>query len=486
MTGTSSSDQPRTRTAGEDTDFLRVLGNREALALGFGAMIGFGWVVLTGDWLRSAGSAGAVLAFGVGGVVMALVGLVYAELVSAMPRAGGEHNYVLRALGGRWALVGSWAIVGGYISVAAFEAVALPRTLAYLLPWVDSVPLWTVAGAEVYLPWILIGGGAAVGLTWINVRGIKPASLLQTFAVLFLLGILVLLLLGSAVGGERGHLEPFFTGGFGGFVAVLVAVPFMFVGFDVIPQSAEEVHVPPQQTGKLVVVAVVLAALFYMLVMGTVASSMGVDALAGTQLATADALGALWSSDLMANVLIAGGVAGILTSWNAFLIGGSRLLFAMGRSAMLPAWFGRLHPRYRTPANALLFIGGLSVAAPFFGDAMLGWLVDSGSPSIVIAYLLVAVSFLVLRSREPDMERPLRVGGPGAGGTVLGAVAVVLTLGLLLLYVPGMPSGLPVQPYVMFGIWWLLGLLFLLRLPGGVAGGPDAHDRLVAAARRRG
>ncbi|GAA1354659.1 hypothetical protein GCM10009596_00550 [Arthrobacter rhombi] len=72
-----------------------------------------------------------------------------------------------------------------------------------------------------------------------------------------------------------------------------------------------------------------------------------------------------------------------------------------------------MHPRFRTPINALLSIGGLSVAASFFREATLGWLVDSGSPSIVIAYFLVAVSFLLLRRREPEMGRPLRVGGKG-------------------------------------------------------------------------
>ncbi|MGB2921336.1 MAG: amino acid permease [Mycobacterium sp.] len=76
----------------EDTSFLKVLGNWDVLALGFGAMIGFGWVVLTGDWIGSAGTLGAVLAMAAGGVIMAVVGLTYAELTAAMPKAGGEHN----------------------------------------------------------------------------------------------------------------------------------------------------------------------------------------------------------------------------------------------------------------------------------------------------------------------------------------------------------------------------------------------------------
>ena len=107
---------------------------------------------------------------------MALVGLVYSEMVSAMPLAGGEHNYLLRGFGPRLAFIGSWGIVGGYISVVAFEAVAIPRTIAYIIPQVNSIPLWTVADFEVHLIWALIGVVTAIVLTLLNIRGIKQAS----------------------------------------------------------------------------------------------------------------------------------------------------------------------------------------------------------------------------------------------------------------------------------------------------------------------
>ncbi len=110
----------------------------------------------------------------------------------------------------------------------------------------------------------------------------------------------------------------------------------------------------------------------------------------------------------------------------------------MANSGMLPSWLGRLHPRYRTPTNAILVIGAISFIAPFFGREMLIWLVDAGSMSIVIAYLMVAVSFIILRRREPQMPRPFRVGG----GTAVGAIAVLLSLFFFVQYLPGMPAGL--------------------------------------------
>ncbi|MGP9034469.1 APC family permease [Glutamicibacter mysorens] len=470
---------------GNSPGLVKSLGNLDALALGFGAMIGFGWVVLTGGWLDSAGTMGAVLAMVVGGGIMAVVGLTYAELTAAMPKAGGEHNFILRALGARPSFIGSWAITGGYVTIVAFEAVALPRTVEYIFPGMSQIPLWTIAGFEVHLTWALVGVLSAIVITWINIRGVKQAGVLQTFVVLFLVAIGVLMIVGAFAGGEAKNMEPFFTPGTSGFFAVLVAVPFLFIGFDVIPQSAEEVNIPAKQIGKLVVLSVILATVWYVMVVLTTSSAMPAAQLAGADIATADAFGALFGSDLMAKVLIAGGIAGILTSWNSLLLGASRLVYSLARSGMLPSWFGKLHPKYRTPANALVFIGGISMLAPFFGAEMLGWLVDSGAPSIIVAYFLVSVTFLVLRKREPKMDRPLRVGGTGNAGAVIGWISVLLTAALFSLYMPGMPASLSWEPWAIFAIWWALGAIYFFKVPAGIKPGEDAEEKVLEAVMRR-
>ena len=465
--------------SGPANTLAKTLGNRDALALGFGAMIGFGWVVLTGGWLSSAGTMGAVLAMLTGGVIMAIVGLTYAELTSSMPKAGGEHNFILRALGPRPSFIGSWAITGGYVTIVAFEAVALPRTIEYIVPGLSRIPLWTIAGYEVHLTWALVGVVAGALITLINILGVKQAGIVQTFTVLFLLLIGALLLFGSVIGGSSENMFPMFNNGVSGYFAVLMVVPFLFIGFDVIPQSAEEVNIPPRQVGRLVVIAVVLATVWYIMVVLTTASAMPASELVKTDIATADAMGALFGSDIMAKILIAGGIAGILTSWNSLLLGASRLVFSLARSGMLPAWFGALHPKFRTPHNALLFIGGISMLAPFFGVEMLGWLVDGGAPSIIIAYFLVAVTFLVLRKREPQMDRPLRIGGKGKGGIAIGIAATVLTLALFSLYMPGMPASLSWQPWLIFFVWWGMGTVFLFKVPGGIKAGIDAEEQVM-------
>ncbi|WP_309126138.1 APC family permease [Kocuria sp.] len=469
----------------DEHGFKKVLGRLDAIALGFGAMIGFGWVILTGDWLAEAGTMGAVLALLTGGLIMAVVGLVYGELVAAMPYAGGEHNYLMRGMGARWAFLGSWAITGGYITIVAFEAVAVPRTIQYIFPGLSQVPLWTVAGFEVHLTWALVGALSAVVITGINIRGVKHASVAQIFVILFLLIVGLLMIFGAFARGSATNMEPFFATGSTGFFLVLVTVPFLFVGFDVIPQVSEEMHLPAKQLGGTIITSVLMAAAWYVMVVLTTSSVMSVADLAGADIAVADAMGAAFDSTLVANLLIAGGLAGILTSWNSLLMGASRLLWALGNSRMVPAWFGRMHPKYGTPSNALLFVGAISFVAPFFGAQMLGWLVDSGSPSIVIAYALVSVVFVLLRRREPEMDRPFRIGGRGRGGLVIGVLSVVLCLGLISLYLPGMPAFLSGPAWTIFGLWWLLGLVFLVRIPRGIRPGADAEHRLVAEVERR-
>ncbi|GAB3688020.1 APC family permease [Nocardiopsis oceani] len=459
------------------TGFVKVLGRGDVLALAFGAMIGFGWILLTGDFINAAGSVGAALAFVIGGIIIAFVGLTYAELVSAMPRAGGEHHYAMRAIGPKGAVVASWSMVLGYVSVVAFEAVAIPETLVYLFPDMEAGYLWTIAEYDVHASLVAVGVISAILMTFINYIGIRPSSVFQVIAVLFLLAVGAAMLTGSFVGGSTENMQPLFTGGVPGIFVVLVAVPFLFVGFDVIPQSASEINLPYRLVGALLVISVFCATAWYVMIMLTAGSGLSPAGLADAELASADAMAALWNSPAMGNVLVLGGIAGLLTSWNAFLIGGSRLVFAMAQSRMLPIWFGRVHPRFRTPANAILFIGALSLIAPFFGDPMLNWLVNAGGFTIVIAYLTVVVSFLVLRRREPRMERPFTV----RAGVPVGVIALVLSVGLFSLYLPGMPAALlwP-NEWVMVLVWWIAGAALMWRLPR-VRAGSDTEQRLIEA-----
>lgn len=410
---------------------------------------------MSGQWINSAGILGAILAFVFGGVAILLIGLTYAELSSALPLAGGEHVYSQRALGSTASFICTWSIILGYVSVAAFEAVALPTVLDSLVPGLDKVYLWTVSGWDVYLSWVMIGVLGATLMTWINVRGVRMAAVLQSVVVASILFVGLLFVSGAVVTGDLANSGPLVRDGFSGVALVLVMVPFMFVGFDTIPQAAEEIDLPFNAIGSVLMLSVVMAIGWYCLIVFAVAIVPNQATVLASSVPTAAASEQVFGG-FGSTLLLVTGLAGIITSWNAFILGGSRAIFALARAGQLPSSLGKLDPHYRTPRNAILLIGGLSMIAPFFGRPALVWLVDAGGLGIVIAYGMVAWSFLVLRKREPELHRPYKV----PYGTFVGVAALLLSLVLGGLYMPRSPAALlwP-QEWAIVAAWVVAGLV---------------------------
>ena len=181
------------------------------------------------------------------------------------------------------------------------------------------------------------------------------------------------------------------------------------------------------------------------------------NALGGSGLVTASAMEKVFNSAVMSKVLIIGGLCGVVTSWNSFLIGGSRAIFSMAESKMIPGNFAKLLPKKKTPVNALILIGVLSLAAPFFGRQMLVWISDAASFACCLAYCMVSLSFLILRKKEPELNRPYKVKHykfVGVMASLLSGMMVVLYL------IPGSGCSLTVEEWIMVGGWVVLGVIF--------------------------
>ena len=118
------------------SEFDKVFSAWDILVIAFGAMIGWGWVVSTGDWIGRGGVLGAVIGFAIGGIMVFFVGLTYAELTAAMPQCGGEHVFSYKAMGPVGSFICTWAIILGYVSVVCFEACALPTIITLYLSWI--------------------------------------------------------------------------------------------------------------------------------------------------------------------------------------------------------------------------------------------------------------------------------------------------------------------------------------------------------------
>ncbi|WP_196048989.1 APC family permease [Clostridium saudiense] len=444
----------------KEDKFERVLNKKDVFVLAFGAMIGWGWVVLSGEWILKAGTVGAMIAFALGGLMVLFVGLTYAELTAAMPKCGGEHVFSYRALGRNASFICTWAIVLGYISVVAFEAVAFPTVMQYLFPSYMKVHLYSVAGFDIYLTWLLVGVISSILIAAVNYFGVKPAARFQGILTIVIAIIGLSLITGSLFNGEVSNVQPLFKDGVNGIIAVAVMTPFMYVGFDVIPQAAEEMNIPFKKIGQILILSVVMAVVWYVAIIGGISLAMSSTQIETSELVTADAMAnVFFNSPIASKVLIIGGIAGILTSWNSFYVGGSRAIYSMAESGMLPSFLARLHPKYKTPCNAVILVGVISSLAPFLGRKMLVWLSDAGGLTIVVAYLIVSISFLVLRKKEPEMSRPYKV----KHGKLVGTIAVIMCVVLAIMYLPGSPAAL-VWPYE-WGIliaWTVLGSVFFV------------------------
>jgi len=451
----------------QKSKFDKVMGAWDILVIAFGAMIGWGWVINSGDWITTAGFMGSIIAMLIGGLMVFFVGLTYAELTSAMPQCGGEHVFSYRAMGPTGSFVCTWMIILGYVATSAFEATALPTVITYLFPKFNQVYLYSIAGKDIYLTTILLGVGVAVLITFINIRGAKTAAILQTVltAIIAIAGIL--LVVGSAINGDganiTGQMWESGTGTtLGSVFKVACMTPFLFIGFDVIPQAAEEINVPYKKIGKIMLLSIFLAVAWYLLIIFAVCYIMPQSAIAQEMssqngLVSAKAIEIAFRSPLMGKVLIIGGLCGIITSWNSFLMGGSRALYSMGESLMIPKMFGKLG-KHKTPEAAIILCGIACVAAPFFGRGVLVWLVDAASFGCVIAYMFVSISFCILRKKKPEMARPYKV----KAGKFVGVMAVLMAGFMTLLYIvpASFSAALVWQEWVVVGIWLALGVFF--------------------------
>ena len=449
------------------SEFNKVLNAWDILVIAFGAMIGWGWVVSTGGWIEKGGVIGAALGFAIGGIMIFFVGLTYAELTAAMPQCGGEHVFSYRAMGATGSFICTWMIVLGYVSVACFEACAFPTIITYLWPGFLKGYMYTVAGFDIYASWLITAIVIAFLIMLINIIGAKTAAILQTVLTCIIGGAGILLIVASVINGTVDNLDgQIFAGTTAGvnikaIIGVAAMSPFYFIGFDVIPQAAEEINIPPKKIGNILILSVVLAVIFYAFVIIAVGFVMNPGDIIASQeatgLVTADAMAAAFNTKIMAKVIIVGGMCGIVTSWNSFLLGGSRAMYSMAESYMIPKFFAKLHPKHKTPVNALILIGILTMLAPFAGRKMLVWISDAGNFGCCFAYCMVALSFMILRKKEPDMPRPYKVPCHKFFGTM----AVIMSGFMVAMYcIPGSGGDLIIQEWLMVLGWSALGVVF--------------------------
>src|SRR5689334_8843350 len=203
------------------------LSTRDYFALAFGTMIGSGWLIVMADWLGRGGPAGAMLAFGIGGVLLLPVGWVYGKWVERLPDASGEAAYTAQVFPQFVSYITGWIMLLAYFIVCPWEAVAIGRLAAYLYPAMDRMLLYSVDGHPVFLPRLLLGIAMTAFLAFLNYRGIRASASFQKWVTTIVLLLFVTIVLTSATHGSIHNFAPVFpVGSLASVLLTLQIVPY--------------------------------------------------------------------------------------------------------------------------------------------------------------------------------------------------------------------------------------------------------------------
>lgn len=449
-------------THGHREELEKTLNPVEVLALALGAIVGWGCFILPAiRFLPDAGPVGTVIAFFVGAVFQCIVALSYSFLIKPYPVAGGAFAYAYAGFGNTGAFICGWALVLSYICVIAANAMALVLLTRYLTPGLfDTGFLYSIAGWNVNSGELAFVSCVLLLFGWMNYRGMNAASIIQVIlAIALTAGIFILA--GGTFFSESASLsnfEPYFAEDKSIIACVLIVLaltPWLYVGFDTIPQTAEEFKFSPTKARDLMLLSIFFGAILYTLVTLCVAGYIPYKKLLSQNHAWATG----WIADQVFGrfggiVLTIPVLAGILTGMNGFFMATTRLLFSMGRSKFLPGFFSSLHPRYNTPYKSVIFTLVLCLIVPWFGRAALGWIVDMSAIGTAIAYLFTCLTAYKYLKTHPELLE----ASWGKPICIIGALTSIICF-ILLIY-PDSPAAISVPSWLTLFVWVGLGLIF--------------------------
>jgi APA family basic amino acid/polyamine antiporter len=435
----------------------RKLRLTDYFTLAWGSMVGVGWLVVMDDWLLRGGALGALLGFAIGGALLFPIGWVYGKLVAAMPDAAGEIAYTAAAFSRPISFSTGWMMMLAYFIVCPWEAVAVGRIAGYIVPALDSIEIYRIAGRPVYLPHLVIGLGLTALLTILNYRGIRLSATFQNWTTF---GTLALFIVFVALGISKGsphNFPPLFTHApLVSFLLMVQIVPYFMTGFESVTKAAEESA--PEFRGQrfltAISIAILIGILFYTIVIAAVAFVAPWHELTGEKFMTAVAFQRAVGSHWIVNVILVAAMLSLVKCFNGNFVAASRLLFALGRRGLVPSRAGRIHPQHQTPSAAVLCIGLATAACMLLGDAILVPITEVGSVACAIGWAATCAAYISLGRAGKLPGQFTQSAGElfVAGFGLLVAVAM-----LLMKVVPAIPGHFTLYEWIALGIWLAFG-----------------------------
>ena len=478
-----------------DNSLHRAMGPLNLVLLGIGCIIGTGIFVLTGTAAAQNAGPAVVLSFTLAGIVSAFAALCYSEFASLVPMSGSAYTYGYATLGELFAWIIGWDLALEY-AVGAIAVsvgwsgymVSFLRDFGIQIPpelsaargiHLIELPAALAAALKIKVGWTVLGGELA---NQIKAAGTDPASLHQVTAIFNLpaviivaivtvllvigiresagfnnlivflkLAVVLLFIVGAAKAINPAHWHPFIpanTGkwgsfGWSGVMRGASLVFFAYIGFDAVSTAAQEAKNPRRDVPIGIIGSLLVCTVLYILVSGIATGVVPYQQLDVPEpiALVADHANMGW----MARIIKLGAIAGLSSVILVMMLGQTRVFWSMSRDGLLPPFVSRVHPRFKTPWLITIVTG---VVVAFFGAVLpvrdAGNLCNIGT---LLAFVIVSVGVLVLRVREPDLQRKFKVP----------AIWFVAPMGALSAF--ALMLYLPLMTWVRLLVWFLIGMV---------------------------
>lgn len=419
--------------------------------------------MLLGGWLRLAAPGGALLALLAGGLFMSAIGMCYAELAARMPRAGGELRYALETLGPKVAFTVGWFLTLFLVAICAFEGTALAWLSSLLLPARHPMTVYHLLGEAVTGYDLAVGCGGAAVTCALNLSGLRVSVLIQRLITYSFIALMAALIVAGLVFGDVSRLQPLFSPPEGkswllGSSWIFATCAMLLYGFQtslyLIEERAPDVDV--RAATMCMVFGIIVAAAFYAAVVLSACSIVPWRSILVADLPSVAAFDALYPGGMIKRLILIVAIFSLGKTWNAIIMMASRLVLAQSQAALLPAMFGRLDVRGRTPTNAILLVTGASIMGIFLGRGAIVPIVNMATICVSMVIVLMVIALAIHRRREPSPGFSV----PAGSFTVPFCLTGAALMAAFALFQPlWLRHGIPLE-WKLIALWAALGLGF--------------------------
>ncbi len=465
----------------------RQLNPMHVWAIAFGCVIGWGSFINPGKkFLPNSGVAGTAIAMVLGALVMVIIAFSYAYMVPKYPQAGGEFTFTKNCFGKNAAFICGWFLTVAYLTNVPMNSTAIGLIVDGLDGDADILKFgfhYTIAGFDIYMGEMMLAMAILLLFGYLNIIGVHKAAFVQTVLSVLLVVCVFSLFLGAlfspkaksiniepiwgfnktaamADGVTSGDISQYAHTGAKGIISAILATfaiaPWAYVGFDTIPQAAEEFNFSFKKVSLIMFIAIAFGCFVY-----TSNNSVAAVALKNwpERVMKGEWVVLVAATELLGTfgkILVGVGVScAVLSGIMGFYLASSRLMYSMSKEGYLPSWFGHVDKKYGTPQNAMIFCMIISLSGPILGREALGWFVDMSAIGASIGYFFTSAATLVTLKKDNDGTTFLKVMA------VLGVIFSSIFMILQLIPVPGLEGvHFCTESYIMLISWTLIGIVF--------------------------